>query len=103
MFKLQPNPTFIAKAALSVPGQAAPASIDVEYKHLSRPQLKAFYGGLADKTDAEALSEIMVGWKGPDAPFSQESLETLLDNYPASGGELFAAFRQNLQESRVKN
>lgn len=103
MFKLQPNPTFTAKVALSVPGKAAMEVIDVEYKHHNRQQLKEFYEGLPGKSDLEMLTEIMVGWKGPDAAFGRESLETMIENYPASAGELFEGFRKNLQESRAKN
>lgn len=103
MFKLQPNPTFTTKVSLSVPGSDKPASIEVEFKHLSRPKIKAFFEGLEGKTDAEALSEIMVGWSGPDGDFNRDNLQALLDNYPASGGELFDAFRRDLMEARQKN
>lgn len=103
MFKLNPNPTFNAKVQLSVPGQDKPVSVEIEYKHLSRPQIKKYFDGLEGKTDAEALSEIILGWKGIDAEYDSDTLQALLDNYPTSGGELFEAFRKELMEARRKN
>lgn len=103
MFKIQPNPTFTAKVHLTVPGSEKPSTVDVEFKHLSRPQIKAYFDGLEGKSDTEALGEIIVGWKGFDANYSEKSLESLLDNYPTAGGELFEAFRKELMEARRKN
>lgn len=103
MFKLQPNPTFKSKVALSVPGSDKQATIEVEFKHLSRPKIKSFFEGLEGKTDAEALAEIMLGWSGPDEAYCVDALQALLDNYPASAGELFDAYRRDLMESRRKN
>lgn len=103
MFKLQPDPTFTSKVHLSVPGQTNQAPVTVTFKHLSRPKIKAFFEGLEGKTDHEALSEVIVGWEGIDASYDAGSLKSLLDNYPASGGELFEAFRRDLMESRRKN
>ncbi len=101
--KLQPNPTFNAVAELSVPGQDKPAKITVTFKHLSRKQIKDFFGALEGKTDADALGEVLTGWEGIDEKFNPEALQTLLDNYPAAAGELFESFRKNLMESRAKN
>jgi hypothetical protein len=101
--KLQPNPTFTAAVALSVPGQDKPAKITVTFKHLARPQIRDFFGNLEGKTDLDALGAIISGWSGIDEPFSEESLALLLDNYPAAAGELFEAFRRELLEARAKN
>ncbi len=103
MFKLQPNPTFTSKVKISIPGEANPATVSVTFKHLDRPKIKAYFKGLEGKTDVEALGEIITAWEGIDAPYSQDSLQTLLDNYPAAGSELFGAFQRDLMESRTKN
>ena len=103
MFKLQPNPTFKARVALTVPGEAEPAELVVNFRHLSRSGLKEFFSSLGDKTDAEALAEIIDGWEEIDTPYSAQSLAALLDNYPASGLELFDAYRRELMEARRKN
>lgn len=105
MFKLQPNPTFSAKVPLSIPGQAKPAEIEVEFKFLTRKKVAEFYERLRteSKEDADALAEIIVGWKGIDEAYSPEALAMLLDNYPAASRDLFASFNRELMESRQKN
>lgn len=103
MFKLTPNPTFIAAVALSLPGEAKPANVKITFKHLVRPQIKAFFEGLEGKTDAEALGEIVVGWEGFDADFSQDALTELCSNYPKAGGEIFTAFKRELVDAPTKN
>lgn len=103
MFKLNPKPTFTARVPLSVPGEAKPAPVDIEFRHFSRKGIQAFFEGLQGKSDAESLGEIIVGWKGIDVPFTAEALEQLLDNYPSAARELFDAFRRELMESREKN
>ncbi|WP_306602495.1 phage tail assembly chaperone [Azonexus sp.] len=103
MLKIKPKDTFKAKVGLSVPGSEKLEVISVEYRHLSRSALQEYYAGLKGKTDAEGLAEIMRGWDGPDAAYSPESLQELLDNYPASAGELYESFRAELVESKRKN
>ncbi len=103
MFKITPKTTFTAAVALSVPGESATARITVEFKHLAKSAIKEFFERLDGKTDAEALGEIVVGWEGVDTPYSQDALAALIDNYPASAGELFDTFRRELLEARRKN
>lgn len=103
MFKLQPNPTFKASVALSVPGEPKQASIEVEFRHLSKSAMRAYFTTLADREDADALADIIVGWGGVDAAFDRDALAALIDNYPAAAGELFEAFRRETLESRRKN
>ncbi len=104
MFKLQPNPTFKTKVNISIAGQEKPAQIEVEFKYLSKTQVRDFFEALAGKQDdAEALSELIVGWSGPDQAYSKEALSLLLDNYPSSAGDLFEAFRRELLEAKRKN
>ena len=103
MFKLQPNPTFTTKVPLSVPGEVQPTSVTVTFKHLTRPKIQSYFEGLKGKTDTEGLGEIIVAWEGIDTPYSVESLQLLLDNYPTAAAELYDAFRTELMESRRKN
>lgn len=103
VFKLQPNPTFKATVALSVPGEPDPSCIEVEFRYLGKRAAKEYFGGLGGKSDAEALGGLIVGWAGVDAPYSADALAQLLDNYPASAGELFEAYRVELLEAKRKN
>ena len=103
MFKLQPNPTFKTKVGISVAGQESPDEIEVEFKYLSKPAVKAFFDALKGKDDVDALAEIMVGWSGTDHDFSPEALSELLDNYAAAAADIFWKFRHELLESKTKN
>ena len=92
MFKLNPNPTFTAKVALTVAGSAASAVLDVEFKHKGRVALKAWLETIADRREADILSDVIVGWSGPvddkgePVAYSAAALDQLLDNYPPASG-----------------
>lgn len=103
MFKLQPNPTFKAAVGISVAGQAELAEIEVEFKYLTKRQVREFFDTLGKKKDADALAEIIVGWSGIDEPFSKKALGTLVDNYPAAAMDLFDGFRRELLDAKRKN
>lgn len=103
MLKLKPNPTFKAKVAISVAGEQRLPVIDVEFRYLDRDSVQNYFENLRGKTDAEGLSEIVVGWSGVDAPYSAEALATLLNSYPAAAADLFEAFRRELLEAKRKN
>lgn len=102
-FKLQPNPTFKALVSLTVPGADEPAQIEVEFRHLGRKAAGEYFAAAVDKPDVEGLGGLIVGWDGPDAPYSIESLALLLENYPASAAELVDAYRRELLEAKRKN
>jgi hypothetical protein len=104
MFKLQPKPTFWAKAKISIPGEAQPSEIEVQFKHLGRQGLKDYFASLeGSEDDVKALSEIMVGWKGIDAEFSVETLAQLVDNYPSSAKAIFETYSREALDVRAKN
>lgn len=103
MFKIQPKPTFWSKVQISIPGQPTPAQIDAEYKHLTRDELREFFEHLEGKKDADALGEIVVGWKGVDVDFDAGALEELLNNYPSAALAFFEAFRREALEAKAKN
>lgn len=102
-FKLQPNPTFKVKVAISVAGEKRSPEIEVEFKYLDKDEVKAFFDSLQGKEDVETLGEIVVGWSGVDTAFSAEALALLLKKYPAAGADLFNVFRRELLESKQKN
>lgn len=103
MFKINPAPSFWASVPLTVPGQAKQETIEIEFKHLSKPALKGYFEGLEGKNDSTALGEIVLNWKGVDAEFSRDNLNSLLENYPTAAVEFFNAFRSELMEARRKN
>ena len=103
MFKLQPNPTFKAKVPITIPGQDKPALVEMEFRHMSREAVKAFFEGIAGKSDADALSEIVAGWSGVDQAYSAEALAVMLDNYLSAAAAIYETFRRELFEARAKN
>lgn len=105
MFSITPNPVFTIPVQISVPGEAVPATITVRFKHKNKAALKAL-GERIEKgelDDPQVLTELVDGWQDVDQPYSREALEALLNNYPASAGELLTAWRKAISESRVKN
>jgi hypothetical protein len=104
MFKLQnTKPSFKTKVDISIAGEARPASIEVEYKYMTKSQVRDFFNALEGKTDVEALGEIIVGWSGVDQAYSADTLAMLIDEYPSASTELFDTFRRELFEAKRKN
>ena len=106
MFKLQPNPTFKVDVTIPVPG-GKDGKLSIEFKHKSKKALKEFFDSLTSeenqRTDVEALSDLVAGWSGMDEKFSAENLELFLDNYPSAAMALFEAYRAEVLEARAKN
>jgi hypothetical protein len=103
MLKLTPKPTFEADVKLTVPGQAEPGTITVTWKYMPKKALLDFFEAKKGADDAEALHELIAGWKGIDAEYNADNLKALLDNYPAAALELMTAYQKQVFESRVKN
>lgn len=81
-FTLAIAPTFKAKVDIPVPG-GRPSPIEFTFKHKTRDDFKEFIDGLQGREDIEVLQEILSGWALDDA-FTEENLDTLVQNYPAS-------------------
>jgi len=103
MLKLQPNPTFKAKVPVSIAGQVRPTEIEVEFKYMSRSELREFFARNSGENDDVVVKEIIVGWSGVEEAFSEEALDRLLDKIPTASADLFAVFRRELLESKQKN
>lgn len=103
MFKLSPNSSFWAKVPLSVPGAEKQTVIELEFKYLPKTAINTFLHSLEGKKDEEALLEIVLNWKGVDSEFSRENFSALINNYPASALEIFAAYRKETLEAKTKN
>ena len=103
MFKIQTDPTFTADVKFDIAGKAKPACFPVEYKYLDQDQLKEYFGGLAGRTDLDALSEIVVGWKDVEPEYSETALKDLLKKFPKSAMGFFEAFRRETIGAKEKN
>lgn len=109
MFKLNPAPTFVAQVPISVPGLSEPLEVAITFRHKAKTAVKSWMDNAAGKTDADLLHEIIAGWSGMQAEdgaevaYSLTALGDLLENYPASHGELFRAYLRELTEAKRKN
>lgn len=101
---LTPAPTFVADALIKVPGQDEPVRVSVTWKHKGKADLVAWLDAAKDRDDVEALMEVMAGWgEEIDAPFSAESLATVLDQYQTSALDFTRAYLKALAGEREKN
>ena len=102
IFKLNPEPTFRVKVA--IPDAGGPdLELEVEFRRKTRDDLVAFFSGLAGRSDADALTDIVAGWHNCETAFSRETLETLLQNYPAAGKALIAKYASESTGARLGN
>lgn len=92
MFKLQPKPTFWAKVPIPIAGNPRPAQLDIEFKHLETEDLKEYLTGLSGREDADAMGDIVCGWKGVDESFSPDALAKLLSNYTGAASSLMNVY-----------
>lgn len=108
MFKLNPDPTFVAKVQITTP--AGPAAVlDITFRHKGKTAFAAFGSAAIGKAHSEVLADVIVDWNGPldDAgnpvAYTPAALAQLLDNYPPAGEEILNAYGRALMESRAKN
>jgi hypothetical protein len=90
-------------AKIKVPGESASRPIQIEFKWIGRDEIKNLFEDLSTRTDMDIVKDIVVGWKGVDAPFSIENLELLLNSYPSAALAIFEAFNKEMVEAKVKN
>ena len=106
MFVLKPKPTFEAEVLIPIPGGDT-GKLTLEFKHMGVKALQAFYASLGTgdnvRKDADALLDLVNGWKGADGPFSAEALEALLDDFPGSAKVIFDTYSKALFEGKRKN
>lgn len=101
-FKLQPDPTFKAKADIPVPG-AEPAPLQLEFKHFSQSGWDAYLKEHDGIKVRDALFDVVVGWEIDGVPFSREAFDTLLDEYPGAEAAIWNAYHAERFGNRAKN
>lgn len=127
MFKIVPDPTFRAPAALTVPGKDKPVQLVIEWRHRDRNGLQQWLDDLSPQkppatadgeppkllppklSDVDGLAAVIADWdgvcdeEGNAVPFSKEILGKVLDAYHNAGAELVRAYVRALTESRLGN
>lgn len=102
VFKVDPDPTFWATVEIPMIGGKV-GKLEVEFKFKDRDAYSEFFTVNDGKKDIEALPEIVVGWRGADAPYSVEALGRLLRNYPLSGAAFIKTYRDSIWGALEKN
>ena len=104
MLKLVPNPTFKAPVKIRAPG-GEEFTVTLEFKHRTKPQLDAFFASedWKGRTDAQNVLDVAVGWSGVDAPFDEESLRTLFENYQGAPGLIINKYINELTAAKLGN
>lgn len=105
MLKLVPDASFEVPVQIPVPGKDKDVVIRVKFKYLDRDELKDYLDSLSaeGKRDDDALGEIVLGWKGVDAEYSEDNLRVLLRKYPMAAASFFTAFQKEALKAKAGN
>lgn len=111
-FKVKPNPTFVGKAMVHVPGEG-PKKLSLVFKHKTAPEADEYYRrGAALSTSGEPvtptvfakhLREVVDDWLDVDTPFSDEAFVDFLANYPLAAQAINEAYFDELGGARRGN
>lgn len=103
MFKLEPNPTFLAPVSGFKPGDGAKESILVEFKYRTAEELSALSEWAQDKTGIEQLLSIMVGWRDMPISLDTAGLEQVIKLYPKFFAAVIETYGRELLPAAQKN
>ena len=103
LFSLDPAPTFWADVPLSIPGRKEPHVIEVEFPHKDAEELDAWIKSNKDRDNLDVIASIVKNWRGVDVPLTREALAKLLNNFPASGTDIYIAYMREERASKAKN
>ncbi len=103
VFKVDPEP-FLFWTSVSIPlaGDQV-GQIRVQYLYMPPDEYRAFFDQGKEMTYLDALSALIKDWSGPDAPYSRETLERLVKNYPRAPKAFIAAYRDEIFGVAEKN
>jgi len=105
-FKLVPNPTFEETVTIPVPGGGGNGKIKIKFKRIGKKSLRALFATMqedAEKEDVDVLLEVVDGWSGVDAEFTEANLATMADNYPGFTAAVVSAYSKAMFEAKAKN
>lgn len=101
--KLNPSPTFKATVHIPVPGEEKGAPIVCEFAHMPKAEYDSFAASAGSRTDLQSTMHVLRGWEGPDAPFSEESVTKLLQNYAGAAFAIAEKYGTELLKVRAGN
>lgn len=102
MLKLTTNPTFKTKVGIPVPGGKA-VPITLEFRAKTRAELTQWLEDNKETPVFELVRGIVCGWADVDEPFSEQSLEKLLDVYPGAAIVIFNRYAEEHSNGKSGN
>lgn len=104
MFKLDVSPTFETSVDIPIPGGGAERVLFI-FRHRTRSAFDSLMKALAQSEISvdDVVKDIVVEWRDPNLPYSEEALAKCLDLFPGSAGAILAAYRIALVDGRRKN
>lgn len=102
-FTLVAKPTFTAKVAIPIPGQAA-EMVEFTFKGRTRDQFADFIESIKDgeAKDVEVIMDIASGWELDDA-FDAKNIELLTQNYLGAARAIIDKYLAELTTARLGN
>lgn len=105
--KLIPNPTFVSKVGIPVPGTG---SVDVQFtfKHRTRDEMQRFIDEVNAEDEAKRLDDTQLvmgcasGWELTDT-FDAKNVEEFCRQYIAGPAAVFETYCAELTGARLKN
>lgn len=95
--RLEPNPTFVAKVGIPVPGEDKRVQVRFTFAHMSKEQFEGFKPEDGE-TDAATLLRFVKGWHTDDVdePFSEDALRKLCNAYPGAAYAISSGYAAEL-------
>lgn len=102
-FTLVAKPTFTARVAIPVPGQA-PELVEFTFKGRTRDQFAEFIESIkeGESKDVEVIMDIASGWELEDA-FDAKNVELLTQNYLGAARAIIDKYLAELTTARLGN
>lgn len=108
--RLVPAATFDAPVKLTVAGASEPAVVLFIFGRKNKAELRDWIATAKDRADPDFLGEVVKGWRAGVldeheqlVPFTPEAFAQLLNQYPASGTEIYEQYLAAYHEARAKN
>jgi hypothetical protein len=107
--KLIPDPTFVAKVPLPIPGKEAPVDVEFTFKHRTRDQMDALVkrvqvapGEEGALSDTQLVMECACGWELAE-PFNEANVTEFATQYIAGPSKVFETYVAEMAGNRRKN
>lgn len=95
--------SFPAVVEISRVGDLPPQRLPVVFRYRTREELNALDQVLKDKTDAEAIEELVLDWTVPGKPFNRENVQEFVSKFCRGPVEILQAYHREHWTAKAKN